>query len=172
MHRFFIDTVIADNNMRLERVLVGLLAVSAFEIPLQLNKRVDDSLLSEVLNAATSTSLDNKQNNWYVGNIYVGTPPQVYTVSFVIESPWTWLTDVSCGANCHDAKPFDRNKSTTFEGSNESPILYREVGHLGYDAMSFNASEVQVRRQPFLLMTYTAHLENYMNSDGEVVRTR
>ena len=141
--------------MRLERVLVGLLAVSAFEIPLQ-------SLPNE-----TTAALDNKQHTWYSGILYVGTPPRPFTFTFLTESQWTWLTDVSCGADCHEGSPFNRSKSTSFESTSERVPHSGLVGDLAYEAMSFNVNEVQVRKQPFLLMNNTKRLEDSLRTDGE-----
>ena len=159
-------------EMGLLPVFVGLLAVSAFEIPLQRNQRVNQLLENEDLNAATtSVPLMNEVNRWYNGTIYVGSPPQPLTFTVNTLSPWTWFNDAECH-DCYLSTGFDHLKSTTYTMTDEILNAFNGYGSLGYDVMTFNASETQVTSQPFLRMQGTYTLEGVVVTDGEVVSIR
>ena len=65
-------------------------------------------------NLAHSVDLTDYYNNQYVGQMGVGTPPQMLSVVFDTGSSDTWVPDLACTA-CAGKMRFDAAKSSSYE---------------------------------------------------------
>lgn len=121
-----------------------------FRIPINkvMSSRLRPSRLSSVLTG--NVSLINFRNVQYYGAIYIGTPPQQFTVLFDTGSSNLWIPSINC-ANCDALNYFDGKKSSTYIRNGKSfSIVYgrgQVTGILGKD--SVNISGLLVKNQIF-----------------------
>lgn len=127
-------------------VLVGMLAVSAFEVPLLFNPQ-----------RSLTTS---EVNGFYTCILYVGTPPEPFTFVLVHFKAITVLTDASCSAPCSSNKGFNSSQSKSFEETNQVDHNERLVS----DVITWNPMEPPVARIHFLLWNFTT-----LRADGVLV---
>jgi len=73
--------------------------------------------------------LKNADEVEYYGNIYIGTPPQLFEVCFDTGSGTLWVADSSCTtAACNQRRKFEASKSSTFESLNRDDNMAYGVG--------------------------------------------
>lgn len=129
-------------------VIVGLQAVSAFEVFLQSNQRTLSSNPSKGINVAAISLLSvNEVNDYYTCILYVGTPPKPSPYLLIL----SMLTDASCGEACRNNKGFNHTESTSFKDTNRGGYYGRFVS----DAITWNASEPLIAEHYFLLANFT-----------------
>ncbi|XP_036047488.1 chymosin-like [Onychomys torridus] len=117
-----------------------------------------------------SEPLTNYLDSEYFGTIYIGTPPQEFTVVFDTGSSELWVPSVYCSSRvCQNHHRFDPSKSSTFQ--NLSKPLYvqygtgRVQGFLGYDSVT--VSDIVVPHQTVGLSTEEpGEIFNYSPFDG------
>ncbi|KAM5256350.1 chymosin-like [Ctenodactylus gundi] len=99
--------------------------------------RVEHSNLGKVAREPLFNYLDSQ----YFGQIYIGTPPQVFTVVFDTGSSNLWVPSVFCNSEaCQNHRRFDPSKSSTFQNTSKSLFIqYRTgsvKGFIGYDTVT------------------------------------
>nr|ACU40898.1 preprochymosin [Capra hircus] len=88
-----------------------------------------------------SVPLTNYLDSQYFGKIYLGTPPQEFTVLFDTGSSDFWVPSIYCKSNaCKNHQRFDPRKSSTFQNLGK-PLSIRYgtgsmQGILGYDTVT------------------------------------
>ncbi|KAF7482878.1 hypothetical protein GHT09_005805 [Marmota monax] len=85
--------------------------------------------------------LANYLDSQYFGKIYIGTPPQEFTVVFDTGSSDFWVPSLSCNSEaCENHHRFDPTESSTFQNlSKPLLVLYATgivLGFLGYDTVT------------------------------------
>ncbi|KAG8430861.1 hypothetical protein GDO86_019847 [Hymenochirus boettgeri] len=96
---------------------------------------------SPVLTAqASSEMLVNYMDTSYYGTIYIGTPPQNFTVIFDTGSSNLWVPSSSCTSQaCSNHNQFNPSESSTYQSTSETlSVQYGTgsmVGILGYDTV-------------------------------------
>ncbi|KAM5162395.1 chymosin-like [Callospermophilus lateralis] len=85
--------------------------------------------------------LANYLDSQYFGKIYIGTPPQEFTVVFDTGSSDFWVPSLSCNSEaCKNHHRFDPTESSTFQNlSKPLLVLYATgivLGFLGYDTVT------------------------------------
>ncbi|KFQ37704.1 Pepsin A, partial [Mesitornis unicolor] len=94
-----------------------------------------------------SEPLENYLDDEYYGTIYIGTPPQEFTVVFDTGSSNLWVPSVYCSSKaCNVHKRFNPVDSSTFIGTNETLYIAYGTGSmtgvLGYDTVSVAGIDV------------------------------
>uniref|UniRef100_A0A8D2D8N7 Peptidase A1 domain-containing protein n=1 Tax=Sciurus vulgaris TaxID=55149 RepID=A0A8D2D8N7_SCIVU len=85
--------------------------------------------------------LANYLDSQYFGKIYIGTPPQEFTVVFDTGSSDLWVPSVYCDSEaCEKHRRFDPTKSSTFQNLSQ-PLFVQYatgmvLGFLGYDTVT------------------------------------
>ncbi|CAO2599661.1 CYM, partial [Lemmus lemmus] len=92
----------------------------------------------------------------YFGTIYIGTPPQEFTVVFDTGSSELWVPSVYCSSRvCRKHHRFDPSKSFTFQNLSKPLFVQygtgRVQGFLGYDTVT--VSDITVTHQTVGLST-------------------
>merc|ERR1711865_1169499 len=73
--------------------------------------------------------LQNADEVEYYGNIYIGTPPQLFEVCFDTGSGTLWVADWSCTtAACESRRKFEASKSSTYESLHRDDNMAYGVG--------------------------------------------
>ncbi|KAL1772278.1 chymosin-like [Sigmodon hispidus] len=103
-----------------------------------------------------SEPLTNYLDSEYFGKIYIGTPPQEFTVVFDTGSSELWVPSVYCSSRvCQNHHRFDPSKSVTFQNLSKPLFVQygtgRVQGFLGYDTVTVN--HVSRGRQAFFHQT-------------------
>ncbi|XP_055474182.1 chymosin-like [Psammomys obesus] len=103
-----------------------------------------------------SEPLTNYLDSEYFGTIYVGTPPQEFTVVFDTGSSELWVPSVYCSSRvCQTHHRFDPSKSFTFQNLSQPLFVQygtgRVEGFLGYDTVT--VSNIVVSHQTVGLST-------------------
>ncbi|XP_003933485.1 chymosin [Saimiri boliviensis] len=101
-------------------------------------------------------SLTNYLDCQYFGKIYIGTPPQEFTVVFDTGSSDLWVPSVYCNSDaCQNHHRFDPSKSSTFQNMDKSLSIQYGTGSmqglLGYDTVT--VSNIVDRHQTVGLST-------------------
>ncbi|XP_042539369.1 chymosin-like [Dipodomys spectabilis] len=91
-----------------------------------------------------SEPLINYIDSEYFGTIYVGTPPQEFTVVFDTGSSDFWVPSVYCTSKaCRNHHRFDPSKSSTFQNLSKPLVVHYGTGSvqgfLGYDTISVSS---------------------------------
>ena len=110
----------------------------------------------------------------YRGTLYIGTPPQPFTLIFDTGSSWLWVNDVKFSRDCHSSThSFNSSASETYETTGKRVDMYYGMGwasgQVGNDTVSLG-SEVALG-QPFVLVSESNGFD-VMQSDGLLVTTR
>uniref|UniRef100_A0A8D2J083 Peptidase A1 domain-containing protein n=1 Tax=Varanus komodoensis TaxID=61221 RepID=A0A8D2J083_VARKO len=92
----------------------------------------------------------------YYGTIYIGTPPQKFTVVFDTGSSNLWVPSIYCQSQaCQNHNKFNPTQSSTYQGTQQSISIYYGTGNmegiLGYDTVL--VSGLADTNQPFALST-------------------
>ncbi|XP_026563067.1 embryonic pepsinogen-like [Pseudonaja textilis] len=92
----------------------------------------------------------------YYGKIYIGTPPQEFTVVFDTGSSNLWVPSIFCKSPaCKNHRRFNPNLSSTFKKTRQSMAIWYGTGSmkgmLGYDTVQ--VSSYSDTNQPFGLST-------------------
>ncbi|XP_026645413.1 chymosin-like [Microtus ochrogaster] len=100
--------------------------------------------------------LDDPLLSEYFGTIYIGTPPQEFTVVFDTGSSELWVPSVYCNSRvCQKHHRFDPSKSFTFQNLSKPLFVQygtgRMQGFLGYDTVT--VSDITVTHQTVGLST-------------------
>uniref|UniRef100_A0A8C5K5M1 Chymosin n=1 Tax=Jaculus jaculus TaxID=51337 RepID=A0A8C5K5M1_JACJA len=117
-----------------------------------------------------SEPLMNYLDNEYFGKIYIGTPPQEFTVVFDTGSSDLWVPSVYCSSGpCQNHHRFDPSKSSTFQNlSKPMFVLYGTgsvQGFLGSDTIA--VSNIVVPQQIVGLSTWEpGDIFTYFPFDG------
>ena len=87
----------------------------------------------------------------YRGQLYIGTPPQPFTLIFDTGSSWLWVTESGYSKSCHPAKHhFNSSASSTFATEGEEISMYYGMGNafgiLAQDQVSLVPSSSQVKQ--------------------------
>ncbi|XP_051021552.1 chymosin-like [Acomys russatus] len=103
-----------------------------------------------------SEPLINYLDSEYFGTIYIGTPPQEFTVVFDTGSSELWVPSVYCRSRvCQTHHRFDPSKSFTFQNLSKPLFVQygtgRVEGFLGYDTVT--VSDIVVSHQTVGLST-------------------
>ncbi|KAM6466301.1 pepsin A-like [Liasis olivaceus] len=103
-------------------------------------------------NTFASEPLRNYMDVEYTGIIYIGTPPQEFSVLFDTGSSNLWVPSVYCSSEaCSDHHRFNPQDSSTFQATSQSvSIVYGTgsmTGVLGYDTVQVGS--IQVTKQIF-----------------------
>ncbi|XP_072841605.2 pepsin A isoform X2 [Pogona vitticeps] len=90
--------------------------------------------------AVAAEPLENYMDIEYIGNIYIGTPPQEFVVLFDTGSSNLWVPSVYCSSSaCSNHNRFNPQSSSTYQGTDQSvSITYGTgsmTGILGYDTV-------------------------------------
>ncbi|XP_063145245.1 pepsin A-like [Candoia aspera] len=121
-------------------------------------------------NTFASEPLQNYMDIEYIGTIYIGTPPQQFTVLFDTGSSNLWVPSVYCSSHaCSDHNRFNPQQSSTFQATSQSvSITYGTgsmTGFLGYDTVQVGS--IQVTNQIFgLSQTEPGSFLYYSPFDG------
>ncbi|XP_070220145.1 chymosin isoform X2 [Bos mutus] len=88
-----------------------------------------------------SVPLTNYLDSQYFGKIYLGTPPQEFTVLFDTGSSDFWVPSIYCKSNaCKNHQRFDPRKSSTFQNLGKPLSIHYGTGSmqgiLGYDTVT------------------------------------
>nr|XP_048299358.1 chymosin-like [Myodes glareolus] len=103
-----------------------------------------------------SEPLTNYLDSEYFGTIYIGTPPQEFTVVFDTGSSELWVPSVYCNSRvCQKHHRFDPSKSFTFQNLSKPLFVQygtgRVQGFLGYDTVT--VSDITITHQTVGLST-------------------
>nr|XP_060627529.1 embryonic pepsinogen-like [Anolis sagrei ordinatus] len=90
----------------------------------------------------------------YYGTVYIGTPPQEFTVVFDTGSSNLWVPSTYCSdAPCQNHPRFDPSQSSTFQNTQQTMSIEYGTGSmdgiLGYDTVT--VSDITVTNQEFAL---------------------
>ncbi|KAK6052846.1 hypothetical protein COOONC_09651 [Cooperia oncophora] len=111
--------------MRAVAAIAALLlqsTVSAFVIPIK---------LADVSNVtAGGAALEQHTQSYFVTNITVGTPPQLFTVIVDTASSDFWIPDSLCTA-CTGKRLFDSRSSSSYLRRSFDPITFMSNNHFG-----------------------------------------
>ncbi|CAF0899524.1 unnamed protein product [Didymodactylos carnosus] len=159
-------------------VFIFIIAVQSAELPSISTKRVQRNCsfsvrqhrcpplarLAKVVTAGSVQLLNELSGTFWIGLIYIGTPPQKFYVDFDTGSSDLWVSAPSCGKACGGTNHYYSNKSTT----------YRPVGvpfeiHYGdgsyakgkFDNDTCTVGGKAVKGQLFAEATSGSGLENY-----------
>ncbi|XP_051849034.1 chymosin-like [Antechinus flavipes] len=119
---------------------------------------------------ASSEPLTNFLDSQYFGKIYIGTPPQEFTVVFDTGSSNLWVPSVYCNSTaCENHHRFSPSESSTFSGTDEPLSIQYGTGSmegvLGYDTVS--VTNIVVPDQVFGLSTQEpGNIFTYAEFDG------
>lgn len=112
--------------------------------------------------------LNNGQNNYYYGNITIGTPPQHFRVLFDSGSSSLWVPSRDC-VNCGDHhNMYDSSKSTSYvENGEEFSIGYGSGSLTGYLATdTLTVAGLTIQNQTFAAANQTSSFFKTLESDG------
>ncbi|XP_001372683.1 chymosin-like [Monodelphis domestica] len=118
----------------------------------------------------TDEPLTNYLDSQYFGKIYIGTPPQEFTVVFDTGSSNLWVPSVYCNSDaCQNHHRFNPASSTTFRSTQEPLSIQYGTGSmegvLGYDTVT--VSQIVVPDQIFGLSTQEpGEIFTYSEFDG------
>lgn len=104
------------------------------------------------VNADATEPLENYMDIEYIGTIYIGTPPQQFTVLFDTGSANLWVPSVYCSSSaCSNHNRFNPQQSSTYQATSQSvSITYGTgsmTGFLAYDTTQ--VGNIQVTNQIF-----------------------
>ncbi|XP_070604613.1 embryonic pepsinogen-like [Erythrolamprus reginae] len=114
--------------------------------------------------------LMNYLDSQYYGTIYIGTPPQEFTVIFDTGSSNLWVPSVSCKSQaCTKHRRFNPSLSSTFKSTKQTLAIWYGTGNmagmLGYDTVK--VSSYIDTNQPFGLSTVEpGNVFTYAQFDG------
>ncbi|CAD6196128.1 unnamed protein product [Caenorhabditis auriculariae] len=135
----------------------------------------DQHLRRSQLNTGSQPFIDY-YDDFYLGNITVGTPPQTVTIVLDTGSSNLWVIDAACTSQACNGYPnsgytkhkFDTTKSSTFQTETKKfSIQYGSgscSGHLGKDTITFGGLTVQT--QEFGVANHLAEVFGYQPVDG------
>ncbi|RCN33183.1 eukaryotic aspartyl protease [Ancylostoma caninum] len=115
-------------------------------------------------------------DDFYLGNVTVGTPPQTTTLVLDTGSSNLWVIDAACNTADCNGEPnsgytkhkFDTTKSSTFQKETRTfSIQYGSGscnGYLGKDTVSF--AGLTIKTQEFGVATHLAQVFGYQPVDG------
>ncbi|GAB1287982.1 Chymosin [Apodemus speciosus] len=108
------------------------------------------------IGVVASEPLINYLDSEYFGTIYIGTPPQEFTVVFDTGSSELWVPSVYCSSRvCRNHHRFDPSKSFTFQNLSKPLFVQygtgRVEGFLAYDTVT--VSDIVVSHQTVGLST-------------------
>ncbi|KAK5972991.1 Eukaryotic aspartyl protease, partial [Trichostrongylus colubriformis] len=115
-------------------------------------------------------------DDFYLGNVTVGTPPQITTLVLDTGSSNLWVIDAACKTDACNGQPssgynkhkFDTTKSSTFTKETRTfSIQYGSGscnGYLGIDVVSF--AGLSIPKQEFGVATHLADVFGYQPVDG------
>ncbi|XP_021052657.1 chymosin-like [Mus pahari] len=108
------------------------------------------------IGVVASEPLINYLDSEYFGTIYIGTPPQEFTVVFDTGSSELWVPSVYCSSKaCRNHHRFDPSKSFTFQNLSKPLFVQygtgRMEGFLAYDTVT--VSDIVVSHQTVGLST-------------------
>lgn len=111
--------------------------------------------------------LNNGQNNYYYGNITLGTPPQHFTVLFDSGSSSLWVPSTDC-VNCANHSKYNSNKSSSYVKNGEPfSIGYGSGSLTGYLATdTLTVGGITIKNQTFAMANQTSESFQTMKSDG------
>lgn len=116
----FFQTSDVDN---LKKELLGDVAVKSAVTPATSVKQLRSSTDKlAVKGKAGEIELHDYYNNQYIGEIFIGTPPQKFTVVFDTGSSDIWIPDHECDS-CASHEKFDEKKSTSFKDVNDDFMI-------------------------------------------------
>ncbi|KAK6759111.1 hypothetical protein RB195_016371 [Necator americanus] len=130
---------------------------------------------SQVLASGSQPFIDYA-DDFYLGNVTLGTPPQTTTLVLDTGSSNLWVIDAACKTAACNGEPnsgytkhkFDTTKSTTFtKESRTFSIQYGSGscnGYLGTDTVSF--AGLTITKQEFGVATHLAEVFGYQPVDG------
>ena len=163
--------------MSFVRLLLCAAVSHAFEVPLHPCYVNRGQLASEELSLLQESPLRNYVNvgdtqMQYSGELYIGSPPQRFSLIFDTGSAWTWVNDVSCGSQCHSAHAFNSSQSSSYIGST-TPISTSfgsasGEGYLAWETVSLLSSGDRVISQPIVLL-HTSDNFKGIDADGVLV---
>ncbi|XP_063781890.1 pepsin A-like isoform X2 [Pseudophryne corroboree] len=137
----------------------------------ELNGRTPDlsSKYSSGLQGAATEPLLNYMDNEYFGTIYIGTPPQEFSVVFDTGSANLWVPSVSCSsAACANHHKFNPHLSSTFQSSTEMVSISYGTGSmkgaLGYDTVQVGS--IAATNQGLVLSETESIFLYYSHFDG------
>ncbi|CAP37368.1 Protein CBR-ASP-1 [Caenorhabditis briggsae] len=129
----------------------------------------------EQLNSGSQPFLDYF-DDFYLGNITLGTPPQPATIVLDTGSSNLWVIDAACNSQACNGYPdsgykkqkFDTTKSSTFtKETRKFSIQYGSGscnGYLGTDTITFGG--LTIKSQEFGVATHLAEVFGYQPVDG------
>ena len=113
----------------------------------------------------------------YRGELYIGTPPQPFTLIFDTGSSWLWVNSAHCPNRCHTSThSFNSSASETYTAQGKAVDMFYGMGwasgSLGNDTVALsNGTADRAVNQPFVLVTASNGFQ-VMQSDGLLVRPR
>lgn len=111
--------------------------------------------------------LINGQNNYYYGNITIGTPPQSFRVLFDSGSSSLWVPSTDC-VDCGNHNMYNSAQSTSYvENGDPFSIGYGSgslTGYLATDTLTVGGLTIQ--NQTFAAANQTSEFFTNLNSDG------
>ncbi|XP_075034207.1 pepsin A-like [Mixophyes fleayi] len=137
----------------------------------ELNSNIQNlsSKYSSGLQEAATEPLANYMDNEYVGTIYIGTPPQEFSVVFDTGSANLWVPSVSCtSAACTNHHKFNPHLSSSFHTSTEVVSISYGTGSmrgiLGYDTVQVGS--IIAEKQGLVLSEAESLFLYYSHFDG------
>ncbi|XP_059572992.1 embryonic pepsinogen-like [Alligator mississippiensis] len=117
-----------------------------------------------------SEPLLNYLDTEYYGTIYIGTPPQEFSVVFDTGSSNLWLPSTNCkSAACQNHRRFDPSKSSTYHGTGTSISIQYGTGSMagvvGYDTVLVSSFS-NTNQQLALSTSEPGPIFFYSNFDG------
>uniref|UniRef100_A0A8D0DYW2 Peptidase A1 domain-containing protein n=1 Tax=Salvator merianae TaxID=96440 RepID=A0A8D0DYW2_SALMN len=133
-----------------ENLLESVLQKHKYDIGTKYHTQFSNAV--EVANEPLLNFLDVK----YYGTIYIGTPPQKFTVVFDTGSSNLWVPSIYCSSTaCQYHQRFNPKKSSTFQGPEHSISIRYGTGSMngivGYDTVM--VSSLVDTNQPFGMST-------------------
>nr|CDJ90252.1 Peptidase A1 domain containing protein [Haemonchus contortus] len=127
--------------------LLAYSTVSGFVIPIKL------AAVSNV--TAGGAILEQKTQNFFVTNITVGTPPQLFTVIVDTGSADFWVPDSSC-TTCKNKRRFNSQSSTTYSKKSSSFMASNHFGvtegFYGMDTLRLSTNDANMIVIPSTVM--------------------